>query len=70
MSAGDAPPFPPELLAEAARNPGGWIYAIDAAYDPDGAVPPEGIAGAWAVGPVGRPTGEYRANPAYRPSSG
>lgn len=42
------PDFPPELLAEARSKPGGWVYAIDPAYapdGPDGAVPPEGIIG-------------------------
>ena len=60
------PPFPDVLLAEAARTPGGWVYAIDPAWDPAGDVPPEAIAGAWRVGDDGRPTGEHRANPNYR----
>ena len=59
------PPFPDALLAEGARTPGGWVYAIDPAYDPAGDVPPEAIAGAWHIGDDGRPTGEYRANPGY-----
>jgi hypothetical protein len=64
---GGAPaPFPDALLAEAAANPGGWVYAIDPAYDPAGTVPPEGIVGAWRIGDDGRPTGEYRANPNHR----
>jgi len=61
-------PFPPELLAEARATPGGWVYAIDAAYAPDGAdgrVPVEGIIGAWKVADNGTPTGEYWANPEY-----
>ena len=60
------PDFPPELLAEARTKPGGWVYAIDPAYapdGPDGAVPPEGIIGAWKIGEDGMPTGEYEANP-------
>jgi hypothetical protein len=61
--------FPPHLLAEAARTPGGWVYEIDGdqVADPDRAVSPEAIKGAWAVGPDGRPTGEYKANPNYLP---
>jgi len=61
--------FPPHLLADAARTPGGWIYEIDGAQvsDPDGAVPPEAILGAREVGNDGKPTGEYRPNPNYRP---
>jgi hypothetical protein len=66
MADNTAPPFPEALLAEAAANPDGWVYAIDAAYDSAGTVPPEGIAGAWRIGPDGRPTGEYRPNPNYR----
>jgi hypothetical protein len=57
--------FPAELLAEARSKPGGWVYAIDPGYasdGADGAVPPEGIIGAWKIGDDGRPTGEYRAN--------
>jgi hypothetical protein len=64
-----APPFPDALLAEAAANPGGWVYAIDPAYDPAGTVPPEGIVGAWRIGDDGRPTGEYHANPNHRPAA-
>ena len=58
-----ARPFPPELLAEARSKPGEWVYAIDPAYAPDGldgAVPPEGIIGAWKVADDGTPTGEYQ----------
>jgi hypothetical protein len=62
-------PFPPHLLDEASRNPGGWIYEIDGEQvsDPNGAVPPEAIKGAWAIGQDGKPTGEYTANRNYRP---
>jgi hypothetical protein len=68
MSEPEAPPFPDELLSAAAEAAGGWVYAIDPAYDPDGRVPPEGVAGAWAIGTDGRPTGEFRHNPNYEPS--
>ena len=40
-------------------------YAIDPEYAPDGAdgaVPPEGIIGAWRIGDDGQPIGEYRSN--------
>jgi hypothetical protein len=63
-----ARPFPPELLAEAKSKPGGWVYAIDPAYAPNGAngaVPPEGIIGAWKIADDGTPTGEYQANSRY-----
>jgi hypothetical protein len=62
------PAFPPGLLAEAKSHPSGWVYAIDPEYAPDGvngAVPPEGIIGAWKIADDGTPTGEYQANPRY-----
>jgi hypothetical protein len=64
----DVRPFPPELLAEAMSQPGGWVYEIDARFardGVDGAVPPEGIKGAWKIGLHGVPTGEYQANDNY-----
>ena len=57
--------FPEALLAEARSKPNGWVYEIDPRFDPNGAVPPEGIKGAWEVGSDGLPTGEYQANPNY-----
>jgi len=59
--------MPKALLAEARANPGGFVYEIDPRYDPNGRVPPEGVVGAWAVGEDGIPTGEFKANPKYRP---
>ncbi|MFD8706128.1 hypothetical protein ACFV1W_26585 [Kitasatospora sp. NPDC059648] len=63
---------PAELVAEAARQPGGWVYEIDAdmTADPNGEVPPEAIMGAWKVDDHGRLTGEYEANPKYSGSGG
>jgi hypothetical protein len=63
----DRHPFPPGLLDAAKEQPGGWVYEIDPRFDPDGAVPPEGIKGAWKVGPDGVPTGKYQANDRYQP---
>jgi hypothetical protein len=60
--------YPAALLAEARKQPGGWVYEIDPRFDPLGAVPPEGIKGAWKVGLDGLPTGEYQPNPSYRPA--
>ncbi|MYS24776.1 SseB protein N-terminal domain-containing protein [Streptomyces sp. DvalAA-14] len=44
-----------------------WLYSIDPGYDPDAAVPPHAVIGAWPVDPDGEP-GEFVANPGYRPS--
>jgi len=60
--------FPPELIAEARANAGGWVYVIDPAYAPEGAdgtVPPEGIVGAWEVGKDGILTGKFERNDNY-----
>jgi hypothetical protein len=56
--------MPPQLAADAAANPGGWGYEISGSLvsDPDGYVPAQAIIGAFAVGPDGRPTGEYARN--------
>jgi hypothetical protein len=62
------PSFPDELLSAAAQTPGGWVYAIDPAFDPRDRIPPEGVIGAWKIDDSGQPTGEYTPNPNYRPS--
>ncbi|NUT06391.1 MAG: hypothetical protein HOV76_23205 [Hamadaea sp.] len=60
---------PEELIAEAAQNPGGYVYEIDGELisDPDGYIPPEAIRGAWEVGPDGVLTGEYAPNEKHGP---
>ncbi|MEW9531129.1 hypothetical protein [Microbispora sp. NPDC049125] len=55
----------PELINEARRHPGGWVYEIDGYFAPDQRVPPEAIIGAWKVDEAGNLTGEYRPNPRY-----
>ena len=62
-----APPITEELRAQARANPGGWLYAIAPGYDPDGAVPPEGIVGAWQIDDGGEIVGEFQHNPNHRP---
>lgn len=56
-----------EAREEAKSNPGGWVYAIDARYDRNGAVPPEAIKGAWRVNETGEIIGEFVPNPNYVP---
>ncbi|MFF5922530.1 hypothetical protein ACFY8C_29970 [Streptomyces flavochromogenes] len=60
---------PPQLVDEAKAHPGGWVYEIDRDMvgDPNGAVPPEAIIGAWQVDACGTLSGDYQANPNYRP---
>jgi hypothetical protein len=52
------------LVAEAARNPGGWVYEIDGEWvdDPNGYVPPEAIRGGWQVDDAGQITGDFVPN--------
>ncbi|MFD0381355.1 hypothetical protein [Streptomyces sp. NPDC127112] len=58
---------PPELVAEAAANPGGSVAAIDRSLvgDPNGYVPGEAVQGFWVVGQDGKLTGEFVENPNY-----
>jgi hypothetical protein len=59
--------IPAQLQAEAAANPGGWVYEIDGSMisDPNGYVPAEAIIGGYAVGPDGKATGEFLRNPGH-----
>ncbi|MCX5388468.1 hypothetical protein [Streptomyces sp. NBC_00094] len=60
---------PPELVAEAAANPGGSVAVIDPDLigDPNGYVPGEAVQGVWRVGQDGKLTGEFVENPNYGP---
>lgn len=58
-------PMPGEI-AEATRNPGGWVYRISGAYDPNDGVPPEAIVGAWKVGDDGQIVGDFMPNPNFK----
>ena len=59
--------FPQAMIEEAKNHPNGWVYEIDPKFDPAGAIPPEGIKGAWKVDENGELTGEYKSNPNYKP---
>lgn len=59
----------PDAIAEAKSNSGGWVYEIDQGYDPNGAIPPEAILGAWQVNERGDIVGDFRPNPNYRKKS-
>lgn len=62
-------PLPPQLLGQAAANPGGSVAEIDGSVvsDPDGYVPLEAIVGLYLVGDDGMPTGDYLRNPEAGP---
>ncbi|MEU9169958.1 type VII secretion system-associated protein [Streptomyces sp. NPDC048420] len=62
-----SPPITDALRAQAAQQRGGYVYAIDPYFDPDGAVPPYGIVGGWSVSDTGQLV-EFSHNPNYRPS--
>ncbi|WP_330272819.1 hypothetical protein OG205_39000 [Lentzea sp. NBC_00516] len=64
------PPISDAMRAEAAKNPGGWIYCADPDIDPryiQGA-PLFTLLGAYEVGPDGRFTGGTWVNDEYKPS--
>ena len=56
---------PQAAIEEAKQNPNGWVYEIDERFDPNGAVPPEGIVGAWKVDDNGIIVGAFIPNRAY-----
>ncbi|GGN25976.1 hypothetical protein GCM10011609_80670 [Lentzea pudingi] len=55
------------MRATAKQSPGAWLYSVDPMFDPDGAVPPFAIRGAFAVDDRGE-IGEFTPNAQYRPS--
>lgn len=62
------PAITPEMRETAKQWAGGYLYVVDATYDPQGGVPPHKIKGAFTVDDNGE-LGEYQANPEYRPSA-
>jgi hypothetical protein len=54
-----------EEIAEARKNPGGWIYRIAGRFRPDEAVPGAAIVGAWKVDDSGNIVGGFVLNPHY-----
>jgi hypothetical protein len=57
-------------VAEAKRNPGGWVYEIRGAYKPDEYVPAHAVVGAWKVDDTGAIVGEFIPNPNFREIEG
>ncbi|MFJ8885624.1 type VII secretion system-associated protein [Streptomyces sp. NPDC102402] len=63
------PPLIPEAVSAAARQaPGHWIGVVDPEWTAEGAPPEWAVVGEWQSDDDGG-VGEYRANPAYRPSA-
>jgi hypothetical protein len=62
------PKIPPDIIEEAKRTPGGWVYEIVGAFGPNDAVPPGAIRGAWAVNHAGGIVGDFIPNPNYDPT--
>ncbi len=62
--------FPEAMVREARANPGGHVFEIAGQYDPNGAIPPHAIKGAWRVSDGGEIVpGSFTPNPNYRPES-
>jgi hypothetical protein len=64
------PPITDAMRAEAARNPGGWLYCADPDVDPRfiAGMPLPVLLGGYKVGDDGQFTGETYVNEEYRPS--
>lgn len=57
----------PGAIAEAAQYPeGGWVYEVRPGYEPNDAVPPDAVRGAWKVAPGGKIEGSFIPNPNYK----
>lgn len=70
---GEAPEITEAMKQEATQKPGGYLYVIDESYAPDGpngAVPREGIIGAYPVDDNGVIIETFNFNPNYvKPAS-
>jgi hypothetical protein len=57
-------------IAEAKKNPGGWVYEIRGSYGPQDHVPAHAVVGAWKVNDKGEIVGEFTPNPNFRDEGG
>jgi len=55
-----------KAIAEALKNPNGWVYVLDEAFEAVTDVPPEAIKGAWKVDGNGCIIGNFMPNPKYK----
>ncbi|MDQ0792530.1 type VII secretion system-associated protein [Streptomyces sp. B1I3] len=66
--ASDTPGIPEAVRAAARRAPGHWIGVVDPEWTEERTPPEWAVLGEWQSDENGG-VGEYRANPAYRPSA-
>ncbi|MCX4586397.1 type VII secretion system-associated protein [Streptomyces sp. NBC_01481] len=64
----DTPEIPEAVRAAARRAPGHWIGVVDPEWTEDRTPPEWAVLGEWQSDEDGG-VGDYRANPAYRPSA-
>ena len=66
----DSTPEITDAMREKAKTqPGSYLYIIDSAYaknGPDGAIPPQGIVGAYPVDMNGEIAPKFQRNPNYQ----
>ncbi|MFF5475887.1 type VII secretion system-associated protein [Streptomyces sp. NPDC012935] len=68
VEASDTPEIPEAVRAAARRAPGHWIGVVDPEWTDEGTPPEWAVLGEWQSDENGS-VGDYRANPAYRPSA-
>ena len=61
------PPITDEMREHARVQPDSWLYVLDPTADPDGAVPPELVVGAFPVDSAGVLGEDFEHNPLYVP---
>ncbi|MFJ8844923.1 type VII secretion system-associated protein [Streptomyces cyaneofuscatus] len=64
----DVPPVPEAVKDAARRAPGHWVGIVDPEWNGERTPPEWAVLGEWQSDESGS-VGEYRANPAYRPSA-
>ncbi|MEU5298994.1 type VII secretion system-associated protein [Streptomyces umbrinus] len=64
----DTPEIPEAVRAAARRAPGHWIGVVDPEWTDERTPPEWAVLGEWQSDEIGG-VGDYRANPAYRPSA-
>lgn len=55
-----------KAIEEALKNPNGYVYIIDVAFENAKEIPPEAIKGAWKVSEKGEIIGDFIPNSNYK----